>query len=188
MRRNGKHVNMTEACQIFGKAEMTIRGWIDRGCPYIQKGDGDTRQPWILNTVDVLEWYVAQQMGDDGESSEGRVTINEAKRRKEVALAEKAEIENAVSRGELVQVDWVIKEFSRQLSSVRTRLYALPSKLAPLVAAISDRVEIQQVITTAMDEVANELTGLYTGDGEGEPEEGPGENGSGAEGFTQANP
>ncbi|MFP5398962.1 MAG: hypothetical protein ACLGIT_11590 [Gammaproteobacteria bacterium] len=93
----------------------------------------------------------------DGE----HVTYQEAKRREAVARALLAEREAATQAGELVLTAQVRQVWARMLSDCRSRLLALPDRLAPQVCAVP-QAEAHRLI---FDEVCQALEELSSTDG-----------------------
>lgn len=89
------------------------------------------------------------------------VTYQEAKRREAVARAIMAERELAEQAGELVRVGLVRDTWGRLLGEAKARLLNMPSRLAPLVHAVSQ----QQAHEAIRREVFEVLTDLSRSDG-----------------------
>lgn len=70
----------------------------------------------------------------------GVVSIDVARQRKTAAEAELAEIELAKARADVVGIEDVAKQWDTILTGVRTRLLAMPTKVAPMVAQKLTRV------------------------------------------------
>jgi len=73
--------------------------------------------------------------------------------------ADAKEMENAIERGDLVYIEDVAKQFENQLTKVRTKLLALPTKLAPECHASATLLEVQSIIEAGIVESLNELVG-----------------------------
>ena len=93
------------------------------------------------------------------------VTYTEAKRREAVARAIMAERELALQAGELVRVALVRDTWGRLLGEAKARLLNMPSRLAPLVHAVSQ----QQAHEAIRREVHEVLTDLSRSDGAPQP-------------------
>ena len=74
------------------------------------------------------------------------------------AQAERAEMENELRRGELVEIEKVDTAVMATLHRVRTRYLTIPSKLAPVVASNVEPAECEQLIRQAVVEVLRELS------------------------------
>ena len=91
----------------------------------------------------------------------GVVSIDIARQRKTAAEAEMAEMELAKARAEVVCIEDVAKQWDQILSGVRTRMLALPTKLAAIATAETDQKIVKELITdgihTALGELARGL-------------------------------
>ena len=88
----------------------------------------------------------------------GVVSIDVARQRKITAEAELAEIELAKARADVVCIQDVAKQWDFILSAVRTRLLAVPTKVAPMAAVETDQSRVKELIEdgvfTALGEIA----------------------------------
>ena len=75
------------------------------------------------------------------------------------AQTAKVERENNLAEGELVTVEEVHISVTSAFARVRSRLMALPARLTPLVAATSDKPEVQAIIKDAVYDTLSELAG-----------------------------
>jgi hypothetical protein len=84
------------------------------------------------------------------------ISANEARRRKETALAELRELELRQRRGELIEAADAVREWSSACAMVRTRLLALPDRVAASLAGKAE-AEIREALTS---EITAALTAL----------------------------
>jgi len=75
-------------------------------------------------------------------------------------------MENEVLRGSLVAIEDVAASMEKQLTRVRTKLLAVPTKVAPEAHASSNVKEVQQLLEDAIIEALNELVGYSQEDTE----------------------
>ena len=75
------------------------------------------------------------------------------------AQTAKVERENNLAEGELVTVEEVHISVTSAFARVRSRLMALPARLTPLVAATSDKPEVQAMLKDAVYDTLSELAG-----------------------------
>ena len=75
--------NRSELTDIFGVSLRTIAGWVKQGCPVVQKGRK-------FDTGAVYSWFEAQTLQSVVDETPD---LNEARRRKLLAEAEKAELD-----------------------------------------------------------------------------------------------
>jgi phage terminase Nu1 subunit (DNA packaging protein) len=79
------------------------------------------------------------------------------------AQAEKAEMENAIQRGEYLNAQVVGNAWGKMATNTRTRLLLIPSKVSPLLI---NRSELGQIAEIVRREIYLALTALANGDGE----------------------
>ena len=83
--------------------------------------------------------------------------LPEAIRRKEIALANLREIEEAIKRGELVDVASMEAAWATVGQTIRDNLLGMPDKLTPMLAAMTDKKAIR---TYLMEQFRQLLTAL----------------------------
>ena len=99
-------------------------------------------------------------MGEGGYAYTGAVPdYNESRARREAAEAEKAELDLAKLRGELVSVDEVRASLQRRIAGVREALLQLPARVVPLLVANPDAASMDRLlrdeITAAMQQIVD---------------------------------
>ena len=158
-------VNKRELAEIVGKSEEWISQMQrDSSFPVLVKRTG--RQGNEYETADVIAWMERRQVSNL--VNDGMVDIEEAKRRKIAAEAGLAELELAKEKGEVVLIEEVTKQFGDQLSALRAKLLALPSKTANLVFTAKSLTEAKSILEDAIIEALNEVVGY----GQAEPDSG----------------
>lgn len=80
----------------------------------------------------------------------------EAQARREEALARKAEREEQVELGELLERGPTIAALQRHVATLRSRLTSIPTALAPSLGA-SDEAQCQALLTDAIEEALEDL-------------------------------
>lgn len=83
---------------------------------------------------------------------------NDQRQRLAAAQAEKIERENAIRRGEVVDVLEVEKEWAAFTVACRSRLLGLPAKLGPRLATITDPAKVADEIRKEIREALDELS------------------------------
>ena len=98
---------------------------------------------------------------DASPSHGSRESLADATGRKEIALANLREIEEATKRGELVDVAEMEQAWATVGQTIRDNLLGMPDKLAPMLAAMTEKKEIRtylmaefrQLLTALPDEI-----------------------------------
>ena len=148
----GAHLQMDQA---------KVKNLIDKGV-ITKKGRGQydidqVRKEYILHIREVAA----------GRFKVGDLDLSAERARLAKEQADAKEMENAVERGDLVYIEDVAKLIENQLTKVRTRLLAVPTKVAPEAHASATVREVQSVIEEAIVGALNELVG-YNESGAGE--------------------
>lgn len=73
--------------------------------------------------------------------------------------ADAKEMENAVERGDLVYIEHIVKQFESQLGKCKTKLLAVPTKVAAEAHAAASVKEVQEIMESAVLEALSELVG-----------------------------
>jgi phage terminase Nu1 subunit (DNA packaging protein) len=103
----------------------------------------------------------------------GVVSIDIAKQRKAAAEAELSEIELAKARAAVVSVSDVANQWQSVMSSVRTRLLSVPTKVAAMAAVETDQTIVKEIIENGVHSALGELSAedfYHSADGEEQPE------------------
>lgn len=154
MSAKGRLVNMGELSQLWGVALNTVKAWVRRGCPVVSRG-GRGRE-WQFDTAAVAQWR-EEQAAAAAVGDTSAMDLDEARRRKEAALAAMAELDLAKRRGEVVDVEAIADIVGEEYTRLRARLLALPVKLAPLMETAATLAERREIIEDAICECLAEL-------------------------------
>lgn len=147
-------VNKQQLAEQQGVSLPTITRWMAEGMPVAEKGGRG--KGYAFDPAAVTEWRVerAKKKALGGASEE---TEAMSKRRKTAAEADIQEMKAAQLRGELcVQAD-LVADIQNDLSKVRARLLAIPSRAAAMVVGQDEhtaRKFLQDLIYEALDEVS----------------------------------
>ncbi|MDO8421552.1 MAG: terminase small subunit [Parvibaculum sp.] len=163
---SGQIVNRQELLHILGCSAPTIADYELRGLPVEKKGGKGVANEY--NTARVIEWLVSHKAGTLPGGGKARNHEDE-KARKTTAEADLKEIELAEARAEVVPIGHSVKEFAKRVAATRSKMLALPTKLAPVLVVMTDieesRAVIEDMIREALDELARDDGGE---DGAGE--------------------
>lgn len=145
--------SMTEVAAHLHMDLQTFRKLIDRGVITKQeRGQYDAevvRKEYILHIRSVAA----------GRFKAGELDLQAERARLAKEQADAKEMENAVERGDLVYIEDVAKQIEGQMTKVRTKLLAIPTKYAPEVHATATAREVQEILEDAITEALNELVG-----------------------------
>jgi phage terminase Nu1 subunit (DNA packaging protein) len=136
-----------ETAQLLGISEEALRRAVNnRACPVHERG-GDGKQSSYF-WPDVVAWRIQDVMPND-------LSVERARLAKE--QADRAEMQNAERRGQLVDVDDVRREWSGMVLAFRAKMLALGRKLATRLKNVSDPAAIESRITTEVNAALEEL-------------------------------
>ncbi|HTB47000.1 MAG TPA: hypothetical protein VK741_25510 [Acetobacteraceae bacterium] len=85
--------------------------------------------------------------------------LNDARRRKVEADASTAEIELALLRGDVARVSTMARSHGAACARVRTRMLALPTKIAPQIKRVKTVAEAEALIRREITEALEDLSG-----------------------------
>lgn len=156
-----KHlISKTMVAQMFGVTTKTISRWQVREkdpLPIAIKGARGVANQYDIGVVN--DWGVRQALekprymhagrAHDFQKERARLTHNQA---------ERAELENAITRGELIPANQVEETWTNHVLRMRSRLLALPSKIAPTLSGLDTYSEVFEIIRAACYEALEELS------------------------------
>ena len=140
-----------EIARKFDISLTTLSTWITEGLPYTRKGGKGKGYDFDLQEVEV--WIAKYKLP----ASTDDMTYADARRRHEAAKAAIKELELKVRKGELLDVDIVMKLQGGVLQSIRSRILSLPAKLATLSFGSSTIAENESIIRKGIYEVLDEV-------------------------------
>ena len=146
---------MPQAAAVCGVAYDTL-------LKYLKSSDPPPRLSNKKFRSDELgEWLrrkTASEIDLPAPSDPERINGAYERARKDKETADKLQLENQVRRGELLEAAEVEAMWSMVLMRVRTRILALPSTLAPLVATEDDRGACYALLHEHCQEALEELS------------------------------
>lgn len=87
-----------------------------------------------------------------------QTSYEEARRRRELAEANLAEMKQAEMQGTLIRTDAVRSAWAAKITGARDALLQIPSRLAPVVAAETDLVRVTGLLEDALRQALAELS------------------------------
>lgn len=123
------------------------------------------KRPGLYNLVDAMTRYIKYvNAGSKVDLNDERAKLTKVKR-------EAAEMGNRVRKAELMEVGDVEKAYSTVMMNFRSRILALPQKLAPAVASMEgDQQQIQDLIQAELEEALETLSHVEEAVAESEAE------------------
>lgn len=155
-----------DVMERFGVTQPTVSNWTRGGCPHSRDGEG-RRAPLLFDLDEVSRWVKkerrtvvkASQSDDSGTSELDLLEVQHAraKYRKDLAAAERSELELDKARGKLVDTEEVKQGQLDRIARARAVLLGIPSSLAPDLVG-EDLVEIERTLTDAIYGALTELS------------------------------
>ncbi|GGC68489.1 DNA packaging protein [Chelatococcus reniformis] len=156
---------------LFDCSERTIRDLAKRGA-VVRTGRDRYDAPASVTS------YV-KHLREGAAVDNDQLDPDHERARKDRALADKTELQNAVTRGELVPAEEVHAAWVEMIGVARSRLLAMPSKLGPVLAVMSTPTEVQSAVEAEVTAALEELAGVSV-----EAVDDPGDDAAGASGAA----
>lgn len=153
--------NKTEIATLFGVTTEAVNKWMHAGCP----DEGKHGRAVQFYAPDVIKWRT------QGVETETGQVLNLAAERAKLAKeqADKAAMENAILRGDLVRVSDLETVWAAVAVAVKSKLLSIPTKVAANVAEHMTANEVQELIDKAIREALEELSDKPPGVGAAKP-------------------
>lgn len=135
----------SEAASFFGVTRQTVLDWMNEGLPHKKRA----RNQVEIDPKVAFDWVKTNKLTPRGGDRE----------RKLRAEADLAEIERDKARGLLVEVTEVEKAMVEEFTRARTKLLAVPSKLAPQMVGLKSAPQARAMIEAHIWEALRELSG-----------------------------
>ncbi len=143
-----RYLTQSHLSELTGKDRATVRKRLEGLAPYTEH-----------NKIKYFDAHVALPMILLPENTAGiDRQIQEEKLRYDTARADKMELEVAKRRGELIEVESVAKVIEQEYSAVRAALFAIPIKMAMVLAPLTQPTEIKRELEDSINEVLQELS------------------------------
>lgn len=154
--------SQAEISNKLGISSTTFKDFLARGIIEERPKGQYTLEDCAKQYLNHLREIAAGRMTTDG------LSLQDERARLAKEQADAKEMENAIARGELVYISEIVKEFESQLVKARTKLLAVPTKVAAEANAAATVKEVQNIVESAIIEALSELVGY---DKEGSSEE-----------------
>lgn len=145
-------IPVREISRLSGVPERTIRDWQAKG---IVPKDPSTEAQAIQA---IIQYY--KDLADEARHKEiPGDPLYQEKTRLTAAQADKAELENKLREGQLIEAAQAEKEWVKLIANARARALAVPTRAAPQLAEMSDPNEIEACLKEYIYEMLAELAG-----------------------------
>ncbi|KXB15705.1 DNA-packaging protein, partial [Xylella fastidiosa] len=141
-KQQGKQVNRAGLSEIFGVALPTVDQWARNGCPVVKRG-GRGRE-WAFDTAVVARWL--RDKAAEEAAGEAVADIEEWKRRKIAAEAQREELHLADAKKQVAPLEQVEKTLARVFAEVRANLRTIPGRTVALLLGETDERRYKRVL------------------------------------------
>lgn len=150
LKKQGMPVDSIEAAQAWREARQNVAARKPSPVQVTTPMPALDRRPpaAALPPLDPVDW------GNEPDEDRDR-----ARTRREIADANKAEMEEAKMRREQIRVQAVENMLATDFATTRDALLQIPARLAPLMAADSDPVSIQNLLESEIHQALMNLAG-----------------------------
>jgi terminase small subunit / prophage DNA-packing protein len=152
----GPEVTFSDLTDIMGVTNKTVHTWVKKGCPFIERGRSG--KEWKFNTVDVIKWVREQDVEKALGTTPAAMTMADVTIRDKLAAAQLKEYELARIRGQTVVISDVIPIVEECFIGVRSRILAIPGRLAQELANENDAVKVAAIVKREISDALTELS------------------------------
>lgn len=145
-------MNKAELAEAFEVSLPTVDRWIQKGCPWVEKGAKG--KGYRFSLPEVLEWRQAHTATSKGQ---GLSLTEERTRDTKLSADIKAE-KLKILRKEHISAKAVLEVWQRYIRNCLTNLISISSSVAPELALIDKAPEIKRIIEDKIRDAASELS------------------------------
>lgn len=148
--RKGLSMTQQQLANVLGCRPERVTHWVKSGMP----------QP-AEDSAQSVRWIIDQVLGQSGLAGQGgeQLTLEAERARLAKEQADGHELKNAELRGDLLRVDDVKMSMTRVLAALRSKLLALPSKIAPVLRSTAPDA-FEEQLRSGIDDALTELATL----------------------------
>ena len=142
------NVSKKQISELFRVHINTVDNWCKAGLPYRKEA-----REYRFDLADVIAWhhnFISNIAGDIP-------SLVEAKRRREHYQAELKRLQLETAEGDLVRTDLLMTAWLPIITTMRSKLLALPSRLTPLLFGCQTKGEIHASLKKYIYEALEEL-------------------------------
>lgn len=147
-------LNRSQLASVFKRNISTIDAWLNKGMPYVEKGGKGSE--WVFDLRGVIKWrerHLREEL-----SSQDRVEIEEAKRRKIAAEASILEIALQTKRNEMILIKEVEQDIAHAYITIKQRLRTVPDRIVAELASQTDEHICRELLINEIDDALLELS------------------------------
>ncbi|WP_267355649.1 MULTISPECIES: terminase small subunit [unclassified Methylobacterium] len=145
---DGRLLNRTELAKIFAVSTNTISTWVEKGCPYVERGSNGVE--YQFDSAAVIEWKIQRAVenvtmsaGDEGCKDSSKARREDADCRRAVANAVVAEIGADEALKSVVSRHDALADLATFCQVLRTGLSNMAAKIAARATTMDSAPEIE---------------------------------------------
>lgn len=139
--------NRKKLATLIGLDVKTIDVMVSKGMPYVSRPQGSQRA-WVFDTVAVLRWMIGDDL--DEQMKQARLRLRQAK----AGLKWR---EYGRRLGYLFDIEDMASQFGVGASNLKSRMMAMPQRLAQIVAVESDPAIVERLLQQEVDDALDQL-------------------------------
>ena len=148
----GQIVNQRELSDFLDISTVSLSRWSKEGLPVRPPEPG--KKGNVYDTAEVVRWMINRRGNPDGEVIDGPFE----KARLDRERADAQALKNSAERGDLVSVEAASTAIADLFVTLRSRLLAMPTALAPLLIGHTKLPIVERMISDELVECLNDIT------------------------------
>lgn len=165
--KEGTSLNMAGVALLFGVTPKSITKWVGLGMPC----SGGNGRAYAFDSAACMKWKMEYEISrvikeNIPEEDQIKVSLNEARRRKELASALKAELELANELAQVANIEDLMENFTEALINIRAKLVSMSSRLSGVLSH-QDEENVGKLLDNEVADMLEELSDYdheYVGD------------------------
>jgi phage terminase Nu1 subunit (DNA packaging protein) len=144
-------LSQRQVAEAKGCALTTVQNWMRQGCPARKK-----RGRWVFSLPEIEKW-----LSERGKKATGSLDAERARLARE--QADKLEMENALTRGEMVHIDDSAAVLEAVFVAIRAKILSLKVKIPPNVIGCGRLPEIEAIVDRECNSILHEIAQINPG-------------------------
>lgn len=148
-------VNRLELSDVLGCALATVDKHVKDGCPFVERPNRDAgAKEWRFDTKEVIKFLIEKGHENTPQAAEKALV-----RREQAAKTGLKELELAEKQGQMVTSDDAAELLEEQLGIVKSRITAIPGRLAQALAVETDPATVLRLLKVEVSEALEAISG-----------------------------
>jgi len=147
-------INSVDAALLCSVNERVFHDWKKQDNPPPSEPDG------TYHLEKIGRWMVDREVRARFPDMDDPAHLNpiQERARKDKELADKTALENRVRRGELVEADAVVAQWTDIVMAVKSKLLRIPFAAAPLLLGVEEQTEAMMILEDQIRDALTELS------------------------------